>query len=314
MTNTVIKTDNAGIASIMVRIPKFKVSDVIDGGREETHPAFIIDGKEVDEIFISKYQNIVVNDRAYSLPLQKPQTRVTFDQARQYCENKGDGWHLMTNAEWAAIALWCKKNNTIPHGNNAYGKDWKHTDEKATTYDGGLTLTGTGPKTWSHDHTYDGIYDLNGNVLEWVGGIRTVDGQLQIIPDNNAAKHISQATDSKEWQPITHDGQELYYTEDDDENMVIGTDKPDTNWLCCRFKDTKASIEIPQLLKELALFPTDDTELTEYYGVWSDGERLCYRGGYFSGGGSAGVFHCGLYDARSSSGDGLGFRSAFVNL
>ena len=41
--------------------------------------------------------------------------------------------------------------------------------------------------TWSHDGTPAGIWDLNGNVSEWVGGIRTVYGELQVLVNNNAA-------------------------------------------------------------------------------------------------------------------------------
>ena len=86
--NTVL-FDDLGNPSIMVRIPKFKISDVIQGGSNSVHPAFIVNGVEKDEIFISKYQNIVVNDRAYSLPMQDPKVYVDFDTARKACENKG---------------------------------------------------------------------------------------------------------------------------------------------------------------------------------------------------------------------------------
>ena len=48
-------------------------------------------------------------------------------------------------------------------------------------------LTGTGPDTWSHNGKMDGIFDMNGNVWEWVLGLRLVKGELQIIADNNAA-------------------------------------------------------------------------------------------------------------------------------
>ena len=40
---------------------------------------------------------------------------------------------------------------------------------------------------WSHDGTPFGIWDLNGNVWEWVGELRIVDGEIQVIPDNDAA-------------------------------------------------------------------------------------------------------------------------------
>jgi len=121
-TNTILM-DDKGLPSVMVRIPKFKISDVIVGGSDSTHPAFIVNGQEVDAIYISKYQNVVYDGRAYSLPLEDPKASINFETALSACTAKGRGWHLMTRAEWAAIALWCRKNNLMPKGNNNYGKD-----------------------------------------------------------------------------------------------------------------------------------------------------------------------------------------------
>jgi sulfatase modifying factor 1 len=81
--------DDKGLPSVMVRIPKFKISDVIDGGSDSTHPAFIVNGIEVPEIYISKFQNVVHNGRAYSLPGEDPRTSITFDTARQPVRSKG---------------------------------------------------------------------------------------------------------------------------------------------------------------------------------------------------------------------------------
>ena len=91
--------DDKGLPSIMVRIPKFKISDVITGGADSVHPAFIVNGVEVEEIYISKYQNVVNNSRAYSLPCEDPKANINLDQAINYCAAKGEGWHLMTRAE-----------------------------------------------------------------------------------------------------------------------------------------------------------------------------------------------------------------------
>ena len=146
--------DDKGIPSVMVYVPKFKMSDVIDGAGDSTHSAFIVNGKEVPGIWISKYQNIANNGRAYSLPGQDPTVNITWDTARGYCESKGKGWHMMTKAEWAAIMLWCKKNGFQPWGNNNYGKDSRETLQQAipATYGSGTdagkiyhVLTGTGP-------------------------------------------------------------------------------------------------------------------------------------------------------------------------
>lgn len=201
--------DDKGLPSVMVYIPKFKLSEVITGGADAYHPAFIINGSVVDGIYISKYQNVVENGRAYSLPGRDPANNMTWDTARGYCEAKGAGWHMMTKAEWGMIALWCKAHGIFPKGNNNYGKDTTESTRVAipATYDGSgnilHTLTGTGPLTWSHDGTMKGIMDLNGNVSEWEGGFRTVYGELQFLVNNNGAdKSHSQAASSDQWKAL----------------------------------------------------------------------------------------------------------------
>ena len=67
--NNAVKFDDLGMPSIMVGIPKTKYSDIITGGTQETLPWWIVDGVEKEVIWVSKYINVVVNDRAYTLPV-----------------------------------------------------------------------------------------------------------------------------------------------------------------------------------------------------------------------------------------------------
>ena len=55
--NTLI-LDDAGLPSVMVRIPMFLRSDVLPGEADEPCSAFIVGGRVLDCIYISKYSNI----------------------------------------------------------------------------------------------------------------------------------------------------------------------------------------------------------------------------------------------------------------
>lgn len=337
-----ILLDDKGLPSVMVRIPKFKISDVIAGGSNNTHPAFIVNGVEVPEIYISKFQNVIgPNGRAYSLPGEDPKASLNFDAARTACEAKGAGWHLMTNAEWAAIALWCRKNNLMPKGNNNYGKD--HNDSTVVaipTYMDGANIarvgTGTGPVSWSHNGEVTGIWDLNGNVNEWVGGYRTNEGEIQILPNNDAASQAnSQAVDSAKWQAIMPEGNTVNpgtagtlkwdYTADPG---TVSAEKSFRLNTVLEFKQTveapygsqtfqsltaAAGVTVPEILKALALFPVDtgDHGSDRFY-MRNIGERRAFRGGSWHYTSFAGVFCAYGNNPRSLVSAGLGFRSAFI--
>lgn len=366
--NTLI-LDDLGLPSVMVRIPKCRWSDIVDGGPDTTCSAFIIDGVEYDEIYISKFPNVVEGGRGYSLPGRDPAAYMNYDQARQYCETKGDGWHLMTNVEYMLLAHWCRVNGTIPRGNNWCGRDvdhkWEHGtpsydwiinynwNNMANKIDGtnyhhtGRTLTGSGPASWYHDGTIFGVDGLNGNVWEWTAGMRLQNGEIQIIPDNNAAKHIDQSESSTLWKAILQDGSlvapgtanTLKYNSDTAGNnsqtvnrvgapiLDVVNDKPAytggggiTNdyygYLDRTFETltAKSGVTVPQIVKNLGFYPVDTNMNGDYLTVRNYGERLPLRGGGWFDGTNAGVFQLDLCDSRVAAYVSVGFRSAFVKL
>lgn len=174
-----MKYDDKEMPSVMVYIPKFRLCDVLSTEDTSVHPAFRVNGVEIDGFWVGKYQTAHYNGRAYSLPGENPANTATLDTFVSYNRAKGAKFHEITNAEWAAIALWCHKNGSEPYGNNNYGKDTRETLYRAipTSHESdGRTArvaTGTGPVTWSHDGTVEGIWDLNRRT----GPLRTVHRQ-----------------------------------------------------------------------------------------------------------------------------------------
>lgn len=274
-------------------------------------------GRKVKEYAISKYPNTMIDGRPYSLPFMPPAVNVNHDEAIQLCEAKGPGWHLITNDEWAALARQSWENDTVPTGNTNSGKSHSHPEQKGTTYQNsyGKTLAGSGPIEWNHDRTAEGVADMVGNVWEHVGGVRFLNGQAQIIPNNEAAAGADQSPDSKEWTAIyTPDGDPVYYNVKDGEIVLQPTAPEGKDYDGVPFCDLheRADMDVPDKLIELGLYPAPGYEGEEYFWLDTDGERCVYRGGAWAGGTGAGVFSLGGFDSRSYVHTGLGFRSALV--
>ena len=338
--NTII-TDDKGLPSVMVFVPKFKISDVIAGGSDSVHPAFIVDGVEKDGIYISKYQNVVYDGRAYSLPGEDPSTLISIDKAIDLCAAKGAGWHLMTAMEWGAIALWCKKNGWLPYGNNHYGRDASESVYKAipaTVDSEGRTnrsATGTGPVEWSHNKQLDGIYDLNGNIWEWNGGARLHYGELQILENNNAANSVnSQDESSAQWKAIDGTTGDLITPDGNGTtpnsiklDMVVGHwewitgnsfNSQDGTSRRYNFKSITAASAIcdkaKELLYALALLPDDSTfdyKRASMYCNNNEPNRMISRGGFWESADVASVFYTGLSFDKTFLATSTGFRAAY---
>lgn len=304
MRNEVI-FDKSGIPDIMVVFTP-----------DELGLPATLKGRKVSEYLISKYPNALIGGVPHSLPFQKPAVDVNFDEAVQLCESKGPGWHLLTNDEWAALARQSWENDTMPTGNTASGKSHSHPEQTGTTYDGGYgkTLTGSGPVAWNHDRTAEGVSDMCGNIWEHVGGIRFLNGQVQVIPDNGAAAGADQSADSKEWQAIyTADGDPVYFNPRGGEIFVEPTEAEDKDYDGVRFTDLEAKgLDVPDKLIELGLYPPAGYESDEYFWIDNNAERCVIRGGYWSYGAYAGVFAFYGASSRANVYTHVGFRSALV--
>lgn len=342
--NNRIMLDDKGLPSVMVWVPKATYAELGLTG-SGTHPAFIVNGTEIPGFWASKFQNVVYDGRAYSLPCEDPKHTINFETAAAACTAKGAGWHLMTNAEWSALALWCKKNNLMPKGNNNFGKDITETEYKAipAAYDTSnppkvtRVLSGTGPKTWSHNGDFDGIWDLNGNVWEWVGGLRLVYGELQVLVNNNAADGgNSQLAGSAQWKAIK--GSDGTFIDPDGSGTTTGairldyvsnawkwitgaiTSQSDTSRNCgfaaTAYDSAAIGADAVSILKALGVLPIASSGLGDDI-FWANNgaaERVAERGGHWTDGAGYGVFALNLNDPRTNADDYFGFRSAFCEL
>lgn len=349
--NTVLY-DIKGNPSVMVVVPRFDAEEIDPRLGIGPHPAFIVNGVLKSEILIAKYEASVRGGLAVSMQGANPATRLTFDEALRYCAAKGPGWHLMTNPEWAAVALRCWKNKYLPRGNTYYGRSWENRDETGIIQAGVnpkyprsdvWTLTGSGPASWNHDGTPYGIADLNGNLFEWVGGLRLVDGEIQVVPHNNAADNTTdQGPRSPAWHailpngdlvppgtggtlkfdcvaPFTFDnaGAPLLSVE------VVHRNDPnlcDDGYASCMYAALtyRPDVPPPWILKQHALCPIEQTLSKEEFGeasLWlrNYGERLPARGGNFYTEHPSGVFALDLNWRRAARQPATGFRPAFVS-
>lgn len=143
------------------------------------------------------------------------------------------------------LANYSLENGTLPHGNTNYGKYHGNPEERCETYDGSRMLTGTGPDTWTHDHTAFGVEGLCGDIYEWMRGMRLMDGKLEIANNNDAAMPIDLSENSSLWLPVEV-GEESVYLAVEDGELRFTTEEPeDTDYDGCRWKDVKFDFNLP---------------------------------------------------------------------
>ncbi|MEG1562165.1 MAG: hypothetical protein RR365_00730 [Bacteroides sp.] len=328
-SNTVV-LDDVGMPSVMFVMPKYLSSQLNTNLNATVHPAWRLKNAEKAKVYVSKYQNIVANGRAYSLPMQDPKTIITWDTALAACRAKGEYWGLTPMTLWGAIALWCKSNGSMPRGNNSYGKDYSYAFEKGVvTYNDGTndcrTATGSGPNSWNHNNAPDGIADLNGNVYEWCAGFRVVAGEIQVIPDADCMiSTCDMSAGSTEWKAILQDGtfvapgtaNTLKYDYVANKWALATTITSQTDvYRACAFKDMQSGgLTVPQILKEMAVFPADTSGYNSEQFYLNNGaglERFPLRGGGWGNASGAGLFCAILDGARAGTDAYFGFRSAF---
>lgn len=301
----VVLFDNAGLPSIMVKFTP-------EAGKP-LDPVFMICGRRAKAIYISKYGNTLVEGVPCSIPFAQPENCIDFDTASALCRAKGDGWHLMTNAEWEYLHNESLEGGTLPHGNTASGKYYFDESESGEKYDYGHTLAGSGPVTWSHTHTPDGVYDLCGNNWEMTAGLRLRKGAIEYIKDNDAAV-VDLSPDSEAWQQAQTAAGETIYLDAGCGGIIVTTEAPEDCWNGCRFKGMEIALdEVPEILQQLGIVPKNVKEETAYiYADTGEDEVMPFRGSGFNSTSSGGVGALYLYYARSHVNRHVGFRSAYV--
>lgn len=271
--------------------PAFNLEDVAPGGElgSGLHPAFLFDGQPATEIFVGAYQASMMGTEAVSLPMADPRAAINFDNARNLCKANGPGWDMMSNLDWAAIALWCMANGYEPLGNTQSGRHHTNKWETGRRQDGlaagsngtARILTGSGPASWAHDGSPAGIHDLVGNVWEWVTGMKLQDGRAWLAADNGLTE-----------EPDLIDS---------------GFDMPsDSTW------STVDATGASDLVKQSLIAPATPalSPVGRLY-VSTEGERMPSRGGAWNSAGNAGLAALYLYYARTYTAAHIGFRLRF---
>lgn len=294
-------------------VKKFDLS-TIDSTWSGTHPAFIVGGVEKSQILIGTYQGVVIDGELVSQPNKNPTGNMTlsaFITAAQAC---GAGHHVITNAEWSAVALQQYINKTQPQGNTYYGVSADDNTQIGVRVDGlqagvttsgvGRTYTGSGPVSWRTENRYNGISDLAGNGNEMVTGFRIVAGELQFLQNNDAALST---INTQTWLAL--DGATGAFVPAGSANSVKYANSGTTPYTLVQATNFSAFANVTNpsatpvttvalnKLKALLAFPMTNQFLllgTDIFGFSGTETRLALRGGGSTDGLSSGIFYLGM--------------------
>lgn len=190
----------ATFMSIFEKVDLSAFSDELTG----THPAFIIDGKEVSQLFIGTYQGTIINGELVSQPWATPTNGLLISAYRNAISAMGAGHHLMTMPEWGLVAAY-DNTGTQTLGNTNAGSSHLDSTKKGKVIAGQVNqiYTGSGPVEFRLNAKYNGPSDLVGNRFQICDGFRFASDELQIVENNNAAMSgFDLGVNSANWRAI----------------------------------------------------------------------------------------------------------------
>lgn len=212
-----------------------------------------------------------------SVPGVVPWHSVTFTNADTYTKAKGAKFHVVNNREWCNVAMWCKLMDIYPTGNSVSGVDGMGVAHTADPTQAGRALTSTGPVTSSHNHTEYGIFDLVGNIWDWVDGLQ-LQGGVAYVMDSDGN--------------LTTTG------------LTLSTGLTSGNAFSYLYSASHADEGLPKSAAGVAIKGADCFWYT------NSGTMQAARGGYWGPGALDGLFALLLNAAPSSSYTHIGFRPA----
>lgn len=314
--NTVIY-DDAGLPAVMVRVNAECAGAAL--------PLLSVGGRPVREIWVSKYLNARLSEGAASLPMMPPLRVADFGEALRLCRAKGRGWTLMPFALRMGIARGCLRAGHLPGGNTDNGREWGNPNAWGIAVGNGTVLTGSGPASWSHDGGASGIWDLCGNLNEWDGGLRLLDGEIQLMTLEDLLNPGEDCGhDAQSWRALDSQGRlvapgtagTLRY-EVDSGGIRLTNHPADGGIGNCAFDDieTEPGLRVPEIACAMGLCPEPGAGrgATGWRWVNTQGEALPLSGGAYRVVDHAGVFFVGITKARVVDYPLAGVRSVWVD-
>ena len=150
----VVKYSSDGIPNFFYPIYKCKSSDLDPSLPDHTHPAFKINGQEVERRLIAVYKgsSIVSGGPIHSLPMMAPAVSAGADNLLERIKQTGDGFGPKTVADSGLLLLLARKNGWTPKGNNAWSCDYRDVG----AWDIGANMT-VGTKRGYHGYIWECI-------------------------------------------------------------------------------------------------------------------------------------------------------------
>ena len=122
----IVKYAADGTPSFFKPVYKCNSSDLDPSLPNHTHPAFIINGQEVDRRLIAVFKGSELNGAIHSLPNMPPKVNAGADALLASIKAAGPGFGPKTVADSGLLLLLARKQGiTVVKGNNSYGADYR---------------------------------------------------------------------------------------------------------------------------------------------------------------------------------------------